>query len=133
MPVVITKLYPAVLPNECLLPACHRHKHVEVLEKYALAEFDLGSSDRARVVFEDLLSNYPKRMDLWHVYVDKETKLGNVLQARQIYDRMVSSKMSMKNMKTIFKKYLAFELAHGSIDQQEAVKSKAREYVSSIM
>ena len=58
-----------------------RHKHVEVISKYAMAEFEYGSPDRARVVFEELLTNYPKRADLWHLYVDKEVKLGNVLQA----------------------------------------------------
>lgn len=109
-----------------------RHKHVETISRYALAEFDYGSADRGRVVFEDLLTNYPKRSDLWHLYVDKEVKLGNALQARQLFERMITSKASARNMKAVFKKYLSFEITHGTETTQEAVKQKAREYVSSI-
>jgi rRNA biogenesis protein RRP5 len=109
-----------------------RHKHVEVISKYAMAEFECGSADRGRVVFEELLTNYPKRTDLWHLYVDKEIKMGNVPQSRQLFERMIASKASARNMKAVFKKYLGFELAHGTEATQEAVKQKAREYVNSI-
>lgn len=109
-----------------------RHKHVEVISKYAMAEFDLGSAERGRVVFEELLTNYPKRSDLWHLYVDKEVKLGNVPQARQLFERMIASKQSARNMKAVFKKYLGFEVSHGTEETQEAVKQKARDYVSSM-
>ena len=110
-----------------------RHKHVETIQLFALAEFDIGSADRARVLFEDLLSSYPKRTDLWHVFVDKEIKLGNLAQARQLFERMIATKASTRNMKLFFKKYLAFETAHGAARLQEAVKQRAREYVQSLM
>jgi rRNA biogenesis protein RRP5 len=109
-----------------------RHKHVEVISKYALAEFDFGSQERGRVVFEELLTNYPKRTDLWHLYVDREVKLGNTSQARILFERMIGLKSNTKNMKAIFKKYLAFEITHGDTVTQEAVRQKARDYVSSI-
>jgi rRNA biogenesis protein RRP5 len=114
------------------LQSLSRHKHVEVISKYALAEFEIGSVDRGRVVFEDLLTSYPKRTDLWHLYVDKEVKLGNVAQARQLFERMITAKASARNMKTVFKKYLAFETSHGTEETVEAVKQKARDYVNSI-
>jgi rRNA biogenesis protein RRP5 len=114
------------------LQSLSRHKHIEVISKYALAEFDFGSVDRGRVLFEELLNNYPKRSDLWHLYVDKETKLGNFVQARHLFERMTAGKSSTRNMKTIFKKYLAFESQHGTEDTQEAVKQKARDYVQSL-
>lgn len=109
-----------------------KHKHVEVISKYALAEFELGSVDRGRVVFEELIHNYGKRTDIWHLYLDKEVKLGNLEQARQLFDRMITLKTSVKNMKTIFKKYLAFEEKYGDEQKQEIVKQKAQEYVNSI-
>jgi rRNA biogenesis protein RRP5 len=109
-----------------------RHKHVEVLLKYASAEFDFGSGDRGRSVFEELVASYPKRTDLWHVYVDKETKCGFHDRARQLFERMIASKANPRNIKTVFKKYMAFEQLHGSAEQQEGVKSKAREYVQQL-
>lgn len=41
-----------------------------------------------RSVFEELVSSYPKRTDLWHVYVDKEIKCGMHDRARQVIDRL---------------------------------------------
>lgn len=115
------------------LQSLGRHKHIEVITKYASAEFDVGSIDRGRVVFEELLANYPKKTDVWHVYVDKEIKAGNYSQARQLFERMLSKKLNMLNVKAVFKKYLEFEKRYGTEASQESVKVKAREYVSSIM
>jgi rRNA biogenesis protein RRP5 len=115
------------------LQALSSHKHIEVIRHYALSEFDIGSADRARVIFEELISTYPKRSDIWHVYVDKEIKLGNIVQARQLFDRMTTIKTSAKNMKNIFKKYLSFETNYGDEYSQEIVKQKAREYVQNLV
>lgn len=111
-----------------------RHKHVEVLTKYALAEFDFGSAERGRSVFEELIASYPKRTDIWHVYLDREVKGSYAQQARQLFERMLASKalQNPHKMKTVFKKYLAFEQQHGTAQQQDEVKRKAREYVQSL-
>ena len=58
--------------------------------------------------------------------------MGHVNESRQIFDRMVSIKTNVKNMKSIFKKYLNFELEHGNIETQNNVKQKAKEYVVSL-
>ena len=115
------------------LQSLSKHKHVEVTTRFACAEYDFGSVDRGRVLFEELLSLYPKRFDLWNVYVDKEIKAGCYVHARALFERMTSSKLSMKNMKSVFKKFLSFEVQHGSVAEQNAVKSRAREYAASLM
>ena len=108
-----------------------------------MAEFDFGSCDRGRSIFEDLIASYPKRSDLWHVYVDREAKSGHIQEARQLYERILSVFMTSstsssasttvaKNMKNAFKKYLSFEIVNGTVEQQEEVKRKAREYVKSL-
>lgn len=112
------------------LQSLSKHKHVPVLLQYCQSEFDFGSADRARVLYEELLSNYPKRTDIWHVYVDREIKEGNVTQARGLFQRMINSlKVSSRNMKTIFKKYLNFEIKYGTKSTQDSVKEAARAYV----
>lgn len=110
-----------------------KHKHIEVITKFALIEYDTGSEERGRYLFEELLGNYPKRTDLWHVYVDREIKLGHFTYSRQLFERMIALKSSVKNIKTIFKKYLNFEENHGNESSQESVKQKAREYVQSVV
>ena len=42
---------------------------------------------------------------------------------------IASTAMNPRNVKVVFKKYMAFEQTNGSRDQQEEVKRKAREYV----
>jgi len=115
------------------LQSLSRHKHIEVITKYAMAEFDYGSSDRGRDVFEELVKSYPKRTDLWHVYVDKETKSGNIAHARKLYERMTTLKASTKNIQTIFKKHLKFEMKYGNEETQTLVKKRAEEYVTSLL
>ena len=61
-------------------------------------------------MFEELVSSYPKRTDLWNVYVDKEIKIGMHDRARQLFERMIASTaMNPRNVKVVFKKYMAFE------------------------
>ena len=126
------------------LQSLGRHKHVEVITQFACAEFDsaaadsagegagAGSQDRGRVVFEELLAAYPKRTDLWHVYVDKEIKAGNTAQARQLLERMLGLRLNLKNVKAVFKKYLNFEQRFGDERSVAEVKDKARSYASSM-
>ena len=52
------------------LEACI-HCCVQVLSQAALIEFHKGTADRARSIFESILRNYPKRLDLWSVYLDQ--------------------------------------------------------------
>lgn len=48
-----------------------RRKHIKVISQAALLEFKIGSVERARSMFEGILRNYPKRTDLWSVYLDQ--------------------------------------------------------------
>ena len=109
-----------------------KHKHIETLMKYALCEYDYGNIDRGRVIFEDIIKSYPKRSDILHVYVDKEIKLGYYPQARQLFDRMCSSKINIKNLKVIYKKYLNFEKKYGNDETVANVLQKARESASTL-
>jgi rRNA biogenesis protein RRP5 len=124
------------------LQSLSRHKHIEVITKFASAEFDLGVSaempggiDRGRVVFEELIGSYPKRTDLWHVYLDKEIKAGagHVTQARQLFERMLSGpRLNVKNVKTVFKKWMQFEKNRGNDETVAGVRARAKAYASSM-
>ena len=52
------------------------HKHLFVISRYAQDEFEGGSVERGRTIFEELTASYgAKRVDLWNVYIDKEVKV----------------------------------------------------------
>lgn len=115
------------------LQCLSRHKHALVISHFAQAEFEHGSVDRGRTIFEGLVSSFPKRLDLWNVYVDKEVKAGHVDAARRLLDRMCTLRLSAQKAKGILKKYMQLELSHGDAASVERVKAKAVEFVRSNM
>lgn len=48
-----------------------QRKHIKVISQAAVTEFKIGSAERARNLYEGILRNYPKRVDLWSVYLDQ--------------------------------------------------------------
>jgi rRNA biogenesis protein RRP5 len=45
------------------------HKHAETMSKFAQMEFELGSPERGRTIFDGLLLKYNKRLDLFYVSI----------------------------------------------------------------
>ena len=105
-------------------------------------------------MFESLVTSYPRRTDLWCVYVDMLVKAGQIDQARwalclhthvptlplpplsnhrEVLERAIHLKLSAKKMKLMFKRYLEFEKQQGSPASVEVVKDKARTYVEGKM
>jgi len=50
---------------------------VDTIVQFALMEFKLGDPQRGQTVLEEVLSNYPKRSDIWSVYIDMMIKHGD--------------------------------------------------------
>ncbi|XP_064095181.1 protein RRP5 homolog [Macrobrachium nipponense] len=112
------------------LLSLHKSHHVNLINRFAQLEFQFGEIERARTMFESLLSNYPKRMDMWSVYVDLLWKRGDIEGARQVLERMTSLKLRLRQMRTVFKKFLEFEKIHGTPQSVESVKTRVKEYVA---
>ena len=116
------------------LPA---HKHIESMSKFAQLEYEFGSAERARTIFDALLDKHPKRMDLIFVYVDKEVKHGDLNAARRIFERIANPpnnglkkiKFNDKQMKSLFKKWYRMEEDHGDNETLMHVKVVAKEFV----
>ncbi|VEU43270.1 unnamed protein product [Pseudo-nitzschia multistriata] len=107
------------------------HKHAETMSRFAQMEFELGSPERGRTIFDGLLLKYAKRLDLFFVYLDKECKFGNLEHARSMLERKVEErKLSDRQMKSLFKKWYRMEEEHGTEETQEHVKESARAYVT---
>ena len=115
------------------LPA---YKHVETMSKFAQLEYEYGSTERARTIFDALLDKHPKRMDLLFVCVDKEIKHGDTDAARRLFEKRVNPpsgqkqvKYSDKQMKSLFKKWYRMEDTYGDDERRMNVKMAAKEYV----
>lgn len=105
-------------------------EHVELISKYGQLEFRHGSAERGRTVFDGVLSSYPKRFDVWSVYLDMELRHGRDPRAtRRLFERVVSLKMSSKKAKFFFKRYLQYAADTADAALTEHVKDKARAWV----
>lgn len=96
----------------------------------ALLEFKHGEAERGKTLFEGLVDRYPKRLDLWNVYVDQLVKTGDVGAVRAVVDRTLGMKLTTKRAKFVFKKWLAMEQKIGDQKGQDRAKEKAREWVA---
>ena len=115
---------------EKALGSLPRRKHLKTICKFAVAEMKHGSIERGRTMFEGIISNYPKRIDLWAVYIDLEVKSGNISEARSLHERAVNLKLNARKMRHVFKRAVQFEKQYGNAEQVGALVSKAKRYVS---
>ncbi|GAA6018426.1 hypothetical protein JCM11491_006993 [Sporobolomyces phaffii] len=124
-------------PNEAreLLPrslkSLEKRKHVKTISKFAQLEFKLGDAERGRTIFEGIMDSYPKRLDLWFVYIDMEIKQRSVENVRALFERVLASRLSSKKGKSVFKKWLTFEKEFGDDAGVETVKERAIDFVQS--
>lgn len=109
-----------------------KRKHVKALIKFAQYEFKYGTPERGRTIFEGLLSNYPKRVDIWAVYLDKEIQQGDLITIRRLFERSIHLDLSAKKMKFLFKKYLDFEKKYGDDITIAHVIESATEFVNKL-
>jgi rRNA biogenesis protein RRP5 len=116
----------------------HTSHHRLITSKFALLEFHSpnGDPERGRTVFEGLISTWPKRGDLWDMWVDAEMRLlqegreaGGIASVRGLFERMVEGKMKPRRAKFVFKRWMEWEEKLGDKGQKEKVVGLAREWV----
>lgn len=112
------------------LEALPKAEKSQMLSSYGVLLYKYDRCDQGRTVFEDLLSKLPKRLDLWNVYVDQETKLGHFDFVRSLFKRMVELKVNVNKIKGIFKKWLVFEDAHGNETTVKEVEEMVQDYIT---
>ncbi|CAD5119944.1 DgyrCDS8525 [Dimorphilus gyrociliatus] len=104
-------------------------KHLELIMKFAQMEFHSGNEERGKILFENLLNTYPKRTDIWSVFLDLLIKAGLLEEARKKFQSATTLKFQPKKMKFLFKKYIEFEEKHGSEKTVQSVKKQALKFV----
>lgn len=120
-----------------MLAALPRRKHPLVVSKAALFEYQQGSAERGRSIFEGLLDSYPKRTDLWSVYIDAHMKAytppkvarPDFAEVRGLMERCCAMRLKPVKMRFFFKRWLEFEKRCGDSASEELVRSKARDFV----
>jgi len=83
-------------------------------------------------MFEGVVSNFPKRMDLWNIYFDMEVKYGDKDHARRLFEQCLANdfiKKKPKKAKNVFQRYLEFEMGQGNKKGVEKLKQRVEEYL----
>ncbi|GMG27239.1 unnamed protein product [Ambrosiozyma monospora] len=114
------------------LQVLSKRDHVEAVRKFAQLEFSKGDNEQGRSLFEGLLSDVPKRIDLWNVYIDQEIKAGEKKKAEELFERVITRKLSKKQAKFFFGKWLAYEEKNEDEKAADYVKAKAAEYAQNL-
>lgn len=100
--------------------------------QFVKLEFNTGDPERGRTLLEGLVTAYPRKIDIWNVYLDQEIKSdpNNRKVITGLFERIISRKLSTKQAKMFFKKWLQYEVEHGDTNGVDYVKAKAQNYVN---
>lgn len=131
---------------------------VNLIVRFANLENKFGEKERAQTLFENILTSYPKRVDVWSCYVDSLIKSEDIDMARyrlyntihiqiklvsqctpcgkcvihvyrKVLERACALTLPARKMKTLFKKYISFEEKYGSPEAVNRVTQLAADYV----
>eukprot|EP01025_Chloroclados_australasicus_P050299 TRINITY_DN5766_c0_g1_i4.p1 TRINITY_DN5766_c0_g1~~TRINITY_DN5766_c0_g1_i4.p1 ORF type:complete len:436 (+),score=78.55 TRINITY_DN5766_c0_g1_i4:163-1470(+) len=105
-------------------------KYTKLLVRVSLLEFEEGEPERGRGMMEGLIQKFPKRLDLWSQYIDKEIKLGDEQKIRALFERATHLELPPKKIKFLFKRYLQYEKQYGDEQTVDHVKQRAMEFVN---
>ena len=114
------------------LDALEERHHIDLIIKFALMEMSgKGDFERGRSLFEKIISNYPKRLDVWNIYSDALMKWGqqDVAGVRKLFERQIQLQLPYNKAKFIFRRFAAFENAHGDEESMKKVEEMAKEYL----
>ena len=103
-----------------------KKNHLDIMSYYGQLLYKFNKKEDARNMFDKILKNFPKRKDIWFIYIDKEIKYGkNVEKVRQIFDKMFEIKFKINDLKSIMKKFLEFE-KQKTKEEKEFIKAQQK-------
>ncbi|KAH6642042.1 rRNA biogenesis protein-like protein RRP5 [Boeremia exigua] len=101
-------------------------QHRYLTQKFAALEFKSANGDpeRGRTIFEGLVSTFPKKGDVWDVYIDLERSHGSAEAVRALYERAAKAGGGKgKRGVAVFKKWAEWESGNGNAKGVERVKA----------
>ncbi|KXN86783.1 rRNA biogenesis protein RRP5 [Leucoagaricus sp. SymC.cos] len=105
-----------------------KRKHIKTASKFAQLEYKHGDLERGKTIFEGIVDSHPKRWDIWSIYIDMEAGQQNIQSIRNLFDRVLTLKMTSHKAKSFFKKWLELERRIGDEEGADTVKQKAIEW-----
>ncbi|EIM20729.1 hypothetical protein E3Q22_03362 [Wallemia mellicola] len=107
------------------LQSLEKRDHISCISKFAQMEFRLGDAERGKTIFEGIVESHPKQLDQWFIYVDMLSRKEDLGGLRNVFERLLSHKLSTKKAKSVFKKWLTIEKELGDESGIDDVKQRA--------
>jgi rRNA biogenesis protein RRP5 len=106
----------ALLPRATQSVPSSQHRYLT--QKFASLEFKLpnGDPERGRTIFEGLVSTWPKKWDIWDVYVSLEMSHGGQENVRELFERMSKVGMKRRRAEAVFRRWREWEESLGNAD-----------------
>lgn len=106
-------------------------EHRYLTQKFAALEFKSsnGDAERGRTIFEGLVSTFPKKGDVWDVYLALEMSHGSEENVRDLFERMIKVGKK-KRREQVFQKWADWENEKGNkkgVERVKAMEEKWRE------
>ncbi|KAJ4323696.1 rRNA biogenesis protein rrp5 [Neodidymelliopsis sp. IMI 364377] len=100
-------------------------QHRYLTQKFAALEFKSpnGDAERGRTIFEGLVSTFPKKGDVWDVYLSLEMSHGTDEGVRALFERASKASGKKKRAMSVFKKWAEWESSNGNVKGVERVKA----------
>lgn len=106
------------------LPMKH---HLAFLRDYAIFEYKKNNVQKARSTFERILVKFPKKREVWDMYIEAEQKYTKHIPfIRELFHRLTDLRQNLKDMESLFSKYYEFEKKFGDEASMAQAKSKAQ-------
>ncbi|KAF2746136.1 rRNA biogenesis protein-like protein RRP5 [Sporormia fimetaria CBS 119925] len=105
-------------------------EHRYLTTKFAALEFKSpnGDPERGRTIFEGLVSTWPKKGDIWDVYVELEKSHGSEENVRALYERMCKGNMKARRAHVVFRHWREWEESVGNAKGVQRVRALEREW-----
>ena len=112
------------------LQSLNKRDHVGMISKFSQLEFKLGDRERGKTIFEGIIESHPKLLDQWFIYIDMLAlkKQDEIISIRNVFEKLISVKLSTKKAKSVFKKWLQIEKEFGDNNGINQVKTYAIEW-----
>ncbi|EDW15604.1 uncharacterized protein Dmoj_GI22689 [Drosophila mojavensis] len=108
-----------------------KNEHINCIVAFAKIYAKNNDNGMAQTLLDDIVTSYPKRIDIWVLYADMLIKAGLIDSARNLMERAVLQKLQPDKMLVIYKKFLDLEEKHGTEENAARVKKLAEQYVQS--
>lgn len=119
----------ALLPRATQSVPASQHRYLT--QKFAALEFKHGDPERGRTLFEGLVAAWPKKWDVWDVYVSLEQSHGTEEGVRALFERMSKAGGKKRRGEVVFRRWKEWEKGVGGdvgrVDRAEKAWRESKE------